>query len=143
MWQVAQDVGVAPLELLEVLKTELGEYVPAVFSKLEMPVVRRVYEHFNVAYEGPVPAWRKTEPPQPSPANGLTPPKKQARRDNHPLMNQRVRPRDAVRDRLAELGWEPWRETNKHPQPAQWASRSVEQQWEDANTDDASDAFAF
>lgn len=137
---VAKELGLSSRQLLAEL-SEMGEYASSAASYIESPVIRAVHDRLGVAYIEP----DKPEPdPQrtASPATpGLEPPRPRERRENHPLMNEASRPRDrAVWDgpRRDASGIKSTEQTRPR-----WAARSVEQQWAQVSTGDATAAFEF
>ena len=90
--ELAKRVGRTNTEILALL-ADLGEYTRNHSSMLEPPVVRRVYEALDQTLP-PRPAPRPADVAPPRPSTGLAPPRPQARRENHPLMNAAPRPKD-------------------------------------------------
>lgn len=131
---IAKELDVPPQDILDVLH-DLHEYVKNSASFVEVPVIRRVHEAFDVTYH---PRPQVAQPVSPStrqvPA-GLGPPPKREKRDNHPLMGE-ISPR---RSRQAQPNAQPVSGTSA----VSWTGRKADQQWAELRGGDASHSFEF
>ena len=92
--ELAKEVQHSTSEVLEVLAA-LGEHVSGPNGFVEVPVIRRVHEHFHIEYVHS-PEGRPPSAATPASPGGLPPAPVRRRRDNHALIEATDRRRDHV-----------------------------------------------
>jgi hypothetical protein len=133
---IAKQLGVPPAEVLQVLE-DMGEYVKSHASYVEAPVIRRLHERFGVTYGvADRPTHSASITGRGAPTEGLAPPPRRTKRDNHPLMGE-ISPRRVLDSSLDS------RSARSAPPTTSWSARTVEQRWADLAGGDASHALEF
>lgn len=90
--EVAKELGVTSIELLERLR-EMKEYVNSLQQFLEVPTIRNLHDTYGVSYAEPAESSSRSPTQAPYPPTGLTAPRPQATRNNHPLASEPARTR--------------------------------------------------
>jgi hypothetical protein len=133
---IAKQLGVPPAEVLQMLE-DMGEYVKSHASYIETPVIRKLHERLGVTYSAATrPTHSDSVTGREAPTEGLPPPPRRTKRDNHPLMGE-VSPRRVLDPSLDSSP------ARSAPGTTSWSARTVEQRWADLAGGDASHALEF
>ena len=133
---IAKQLGVPPAEVLQMLE-DMGEYVKSHASYIETPVIRKLHERLGVTYSAATrPTHSDSVTGREAPTEGLPPPPRRTKRDNHPLTGE-VSPRRVLDPSLDSSP------ARSAPGTTSWSARTVEQRWADLAGGDASHALEF